>query len=163
MFFFLKEKVCLHRSLGSVFAAIVFTRDNPELNRAGIWGTALVWSRTPAGWHLEDHQDLLRMSLGKADGKVNGLRGPCGIIVLFCAERLLVSALISNTVLLPTAPCLLKIPLKCFGLHNCAQPLTFLFKTNSATRNLYKNGGGGGGGKRPKTLLPITCNLLSFL
>lgn len=61
-FSFLKEKVYLHRSLGSVFAAIVFTRDNPELSRAGIWGTALVWSRTPAGWHLEDHQELLRMS-----------------------------------------------------------------------------------------------------
>lgn len=74
------------------------------------------------GGNLKDHQHLLRISLDKAVGKVNGPREFWSIISLFCAEELLViNTLFSNRVLIPTALYLLAISLKLSGLHNCAQ------------------------------------------
>lgn len=155
---FLKEKVYLHRRLGLVFAAIVLPRDNPELNRAGIGGTALVWSRTPAGWHLEDHQEFLRMSLGRADGKVHGLRGTLRHNrLILCWDSW--SVPLFRTQSSPLPPAFLKSPSNVLVCITVPRHITFLFKTNSATWNLYKTGGG----KGTKTLLPITCSLFSFL
>lgn len=68
------------------------------------------------------------ISTGKDDGKVHGLRGPCSIIALFCAERLLVNALILNTVLLPSALAFLKFHSNVLICITVPSHITFLFK-----------------------------------
>lgn len=74
------------------------------------------------GGNSKDHQHLLRISLDKAAGKVNRPREFWSVISLFCAEELLViNILFLNTVIIPTALCLLAISFKLSGLHNCAQ------------------------------------------
>lgn len=107
-FFFPETKSIPTDSLGLVLSAFFFSRDNPELRPAGIWGTALLQSTTPAGWHLEGHQGLLGIPLDKADGKVKGLREFWSLIASFCAERHWVSIRISNTVVIPLHPAFLK-------------------------------------------------------